>query len=96
MKAKQRVIAGQASLVMGNGQVELAVTELGGQMAPVTFYRDSARPVRPYFISPWQGEKVKIDEPVVRPLRGDFFCMPFGAPGICRGVRHVCHGEPAT
>ena len=96
MKAKRKVIAGQASRVMANGQVELAVTELGGQMAPVTFCRDSASPVQPYFISPWQGEKVKIDEPVVRPLRGDFFCMPFGAPGVCRGVRHVCHGEPAS
>jgi len=99
MKAERRIIAGQAAWVMANGQVELAVTELGGQMAPVTFCRDSARPIRPYFISPWQaekGKKLKIDEPVVRPLRGDFFCLPFGAPGVCRGVKHVCHGEPAT
>ena len=96
MKAKRIVIAGQPSWVLANRQVELAVTELGGHMAPVTFYRDSAGPVQPYFISPWQGENVKLDEPVLVPLRGDFFCMPFGAPCVWRGVRHVCHGEPAT
>ena len=96
MKAKRRVIAGQPSWVLANRQVELAVTELGGHMAPVTFHRDSASRVQPYYISPWQGEKVKLDEPVLAPLRGDFFCMPFGAPGVWRGVRHICHGEPAT
>jgi hypothetical protein len=96
MKAKRRIIAGQPSWVLANRQVELAVTELGGHMAPVTFHRDSPGPVQPYFISSWQGEKVKLDEPVLVPLRGDFFCMPFGAPGAWHGVRHVCHGEPAT
>jgi hypothetical protein len=96
MKAKRKVIAGQPSWVLANRQVELAVTELGGHMAPVTFHRDSPGPVQPYFISSWQGEKVKLDEPVLVPLRGDFFCLPFGAPDVWHGVRHVCHGEPAT
>ncbi|MGB2821834.1 MAG: hypothetical protein WBF17_12695, partial [Phycisphaerae bacterium] len=36
------------------------------------------------------------DEPVLVPLRGDFFCMPFGAPSTHRGESHVCHGETAT
>ena len=61
MKAKSRVIAGQPSWVLANGQVELAVTALGGHMAPVTFHRDSASRVQPYYISPRQGEKVKLD-----------------------------------
>ena len=96
MNAKRKVIAGQASYVMANDQIELAVTELGGHMAPVTFYRGSAATVQPYYISPWQTERLKIDDPVLVPLRGDFFCMPFGAPSTYRGVRHECHGEPAT
>ena len=88
MKAKRKVVASQPAWELANKQVELAVTELGGHMAPVTFYRKSAEPVQPYYISPWQGEKLKIDEPVLVPLRGDFFCMPFG--------RRACGGGCGT
>lgn len=96
MNVKQKVIAGQPSYVVSNGQVELAVTETGGHMAPVTFCRDTDRPVRPYYISPWQTEGLKVGDPVLAPLRGDFFCLPFGAPSAHRGVSHACHGETAT
>jgi hypothetical protein len=96
MKVKQKVIAGQPSWVVANEQVELAVTQRGGHMAPVTFCRDTAAPVRPYYVSPWQTEKPRIDDAVLVPLRGDFFCMPFGAPSTYRGTSHVCHGETAT
>ena len=48
-------------------------------MAPVTFFRDSAQPVRPYYVSPWQEEAPsKMPAPVLVSLRGDFFCLPFG------------------
>ena len=96
MKPATKSIANQPSWVIRSDQVELAVTKLGGHMAPVTFYRDSRSPIHPYYISPWQGEGLKIGEPVLVPLRGDFFCMPFGAPSAHQGRRHVCHGEPAT
>jgi len=95
MKAKSKVLAAQPSFVFANEQVEVAVTQLGGHMAPVTFCRDT-RPVRPYYVSPWQTEGLKIGDPVLVPLRGDFFCMPFGAPSSYRGKDHVCHGESAT
>ena len=80
MSAQLRVktIVSQPSWVIRTSDVELAVTQLGGHMAPVTFHRRSAAPVQPYYISPWQGERLKIDEPVLVPLRGDFFCLPFG------------------
>ena len=96
MKPKLRTVANQPSWVVASKQVELSVTQLGGHMAPVTFYRHTPRPVRPYYVSPWQTEGLKIDDPVLRPLRGDFFCMPFGAPSTFRGVSHACHGESAT
>ena len=95
MKAFVRTIADQPSWVVRSDQVELAVTRLGGHMAPVMFHRKSRKPVQPYYISPWQGEGLKIDEPVLVPLRGDFFCMPFGEGGEYRGVRHGAHGETA-
>lgn len=92
-----RTIHGQASAVVASAQVELAVTLLGGQMAPVTFFRDSAAPVRPYHITPWQDEPpTEMPAPVLKALRGDFFCLPFGGNAEeGAGEKHPPHGEIA-
>jgi len=96
MRPALKTVSSQPAWTVRNRNVELAVTRLGGQMAPVTFCRNTARPVRPYYVSPWQTERHPIDEPVVVPLRGDFFCMPFGEnTDPFRGEKHACHGEPA-
>jgi hypothetical protein len=95
MKARKRTIRGERSWVTENGQVELAVTVRGGHMAPVTFFRDSGAPVQPYYISPWQGTRVRTGVPVLDVLRGDFFCMPFGGGNAWRGENHPVHGESA-
>lgn len=97
MHPATKTVHSQPSWVLGNEQVELAVTHTGAHMAPVTFYRGTRKPVEPYYISPWQDEKLAIDVPVLTPLRGDFFCAPFGANAQpYRGERHACHGESAT
>ena len=96
MKPTVKSIAGQPSWILRSDEVALAVTQLGGHMAPVTFHRKSARPVQPYYVSPWQGEDLKTDVPVLVPLRGDFFCMPFGIGCTYQGERHVLHGKTAT
>ena len=86
---------GQQAWVVGNRTVEMAVTHLGGQMAPVTFSL-GLRPFQPYYVSPWQGEKLPMPCPCLAPLRGDFFCLPFGdnlSPH--RGECHPPHGETA-
>lgn len=87
----------QPCYVVGNKQVEVAVTENGGHMAPVTFYRDSDKPLKPYYVSPWQDEKPsEMPVPVLVPLRGDFFCMPFGGnSNEVSGEKHPPHGEIA-
>jgi hypothetical protein len=92
-----RTIHSQPCFVIGNKQTELAVTRLGGHMAPVTFFRDSDKPVQPYYISPWQDEKIKeFGAPVLVPLRGDFFCLPFGGnTDASNGEKHPPHGETA-
>ncbi|MFP4053613.1 MAG: hypothetical protein ACLFV7_07100, partial [Phycisphaerae bacterium] len=41
-------------------------------------------------------EKRTLDTEVLRPLRGDFFCMPFGGNNAWRGEDHPAHGEVAT
>jgi len=97
VKPTVKTIASQPSWVIRNKNVELAVTKLGGHMAPVTFCRNTRTPIRPYHISPWQTDGLKIDDPVLVPLRGDFFCAPFGANvQPYRGEQYFCHGEPAT
>ena len=77
--------------------VELALTEKGGHLGPVTFYRNSGQPVRPYYTSPWQDENAgEMPVPVLVPLRGDFFCMPFGGnQETVDGETHPPHGEVA-
>lgn len=89
-------VDGQVSYIFGDNQTEIALTKLGGHMAPVTFFKNSKSPITPYYISPWQNENLSIDEPVLRPLRGDFFCMPFGGNNKLPKEKHVAHGESAT
>lgn len=90
------VVEGQPSWILSSDCVELEVTETGGHMAPVTFARNTPRPVQPYYISPWQTEELTLDVPVLVPLRGDFFCMPFGANAEAyRQEQHPPHGEVA-
>ncbi len=97
---ENRSVHSQASWVFSTDEVEVAVTELGAHMAPVTFCRNGVRPIMPYYISPWQNEN-PADFPVglpgvLVPLRGDFFCLPFGGNGDpYRGERHPAHGETA-
>ena len=92
---KLKTIHSQPSFVIATKDVEIAITRLGAHMAPVTFFRGSAQPVQPYHISPWQDEKPsKMPAPVLVPLRGDFFCLPFGGNSdAVAGEKHPPHGE---
>lgn len=93
---ERKVIHSQPSVVLSSSEVSLAITERGGHMAPVTFFPKSDRPVQPYHISPWQDEKLTFDVPVLGPLRGDFFCLPFGGNSDeVNGEKHPPHGEVA-
>ncbi len=96
MKAEENIISGQSSWIVENGNVRLALTRKGGHMAPVFFYSDTKSPVQPYYINPWAEEKIKLPAPVLEPLRGDFFCMPFGAVNDYKNESHDVHGEPAA
>ena len=95
--AKMETVDSQPSWILESPQVRLAVTKLGAHMAPVTFLRDSGKPVQPYHVSPWQNEGLKdFPAPVLASLRGDWFCIPFGGNGAeFRGEKHPPHGEVA-
>ena len=96
MKPKTQSIVGKNAWVISTKNVELAITETGGHMAPVMFYTDSGKPIQPYYISPWQEEEIKTGLPVLDPLRGDLFCMPFGADNDYNKEKHTVHGEVAS
>jgi hypothetical protein len=90
----EKRIDSQRSWLLRSDCVELAVTRLGAHMAPVRFCLGGRGAVEPYYISPWQNGKPAGLVPVLAPLRGDFFCLPFGSNGEAyRGETHPFHGE---
>jgi hypothetical protein len=66
-------------------------------LGPVTFDRQG-RKIQPYSVAPWAEEPVDRSlPPIIRVLRGDFFCLPFGGNATpYRGERHPVHGETAN
>lgn len=93
---KLRTIKGAASWRFATKTVEAFVTRAGGHLAPVTFDTGAGK-IQPYAIAPWGTEVVaRGTSRVLRALRGDFFCMPFGENlKAWRGERHPPHGETA-
>jgi hypothetical protein len=97
MKPPLRTVLGQPSWQFRSRHVEANLTQLGGHLGPVTF-RLGRRKVTPYSVAPWAEESVAAETPaMLRVLRGDFFCAPFGGNATAwRGERHPPHGESAN
>lgn len=91
-------IRGQESFLLSTSTVELAITKLGGMLAPVTFFPGSTAPIQPYHIAPWAEETVAADTaPMLRALRGDWFCSAFGENREPHAGQHLPpHGETAN
>lgn len=96
MGYSEKTVYGKKSYVISNKNMELSITKQGGHMAPVIFYKDTGKPFAPYFISPWQTEAGEPQEPNLKPLRGDFFCMPCGLPKAFKDEGFMAHGETAS
>ncbi len=72
------------------------LTKLGGHLGPVEFRLGKRLTVSPYSIAPWATEELPAGTPaLLKALRGDFFCAPFGG-GEWRGEKHPPHGETAN
>src|SRR5882672_226789 len=95
-KATVRTIHGAPSWRIANDVVEAWITRDGGHLGPVTFNTPFGR-IQPYSVAPWLPRDAGRSSPrVLRNLRGDFFCLPFGVdakPG--RRESHPLHGETA-
>ena len=92
-----KTIFGQPSYILANRQVQAAVTQTAGHLAPISF-RIAGKTIAPFAIAPWWNEKVPAGMlPLIRVLRGDFFCLPFGGNATpYRGEQHPPHGETAN
>ncbi|MBO4620154.1 MAG: hypothetical protein J5654_08590 [Victivallales bacterium] len=78
--------------------VELFLTEQGGQHAPGNFRLANGACIQPYYLSPWQERKPDLSSiPLLQYLRGDFFCLPFGGNAeAVDGHQYQCHGETSA
>ena len=94
---RTRLVHGQPSWRLANDQVEAFVTQLGGHLGPVTFARRT-RKIQPFSVAPWAEGQIDPSLPaIIKALRGDFFCLPFGGNEMrYRGENHPVHGETAN
>lgn len=77
-------------------KVTFQMTTTGGQIAPVKFQL-GRQVIEPFHTAPWcDTPEAKDLIPLLRELRGDFFCAPFGAGPGWRGEEHPPHGETAN
>jgi hypothetical protein len=91
-----RVVDGQPSWRLASKEIEAFVTQTGGHLGPVTFHLRGKK-VQPYSVAPWAREKAPGLPPILKVLRGDFFCLPFGGNATpYRGEQHPVHGETAN
>lgn len=93
----KRIIHGQPSWRLASTDVEAFVTEMGGHLGPVTFDR-KGRKLQPYSVAPWAEEQTDPSlPPILKALRGDFFCLPFGGNATPFGrEKHPVHGETSN
>jgi hypothetical protein len=91
------MVCGQPSWRLASADIEAFVTEMGGHLGPVTFDRKGQK-LQPYSVAPWAEEPANSSlPPIIRALRGDFFCLPFGGNATpFRGKKHPVHGETAN
>jgi len=76
-------------------RVSLAVTATGGHLSDVAFDL-AGRRLAPMHTAPWFDEPMPPDAPpMLRVLRGDFFCAPFGASDVVPGGGPQ-HGDAAS
>jgi hypothetical protein len=58
----------------------LSLQRLGGMLGPLTFIVDGDRQVSPLYLAPWAAQESRPALPqVLRSLRGEWPCVPFGS-----------------
>lgn len=94
---QSQTIAGAEVMQISTPLVSTGVTTEGGHLWPAKF-RVGGRWIEPLSMAPWNSEKLeKSLPPILRILRGDFFCLPFGGNATALGnEKFPVHGETAN
>jgi len=71
-------VHGEPSVAIASQRVQAWITLRGAHIAPVTFH-DHDRTWQPYSLAPWRAGEIPGTEDLIDVLRGDFWCLPFGA-----------------
>ncbi len=70
------------TLLIKNSNVEVGILEECGHLYPVRFFFGKDV-IEPMHIAPWTNEDLDNSiPPILKYLRGDFFCAPFGASDV--------------
>jgi hypothetical protein len=72
------IVHGEPSVSIASDTVTAWMTLRGNHIAPVQF-RLATGDVEPYSLAPWQPGAFPGTDPLLDVLRGDFWCLPFGA-----------------
>ena len=90
-------IHGEPSWGVASDGIQAWVTRDGGMLGPVSF-GVGKKVIEPLSVPHFAGQPLEKGMPVlIRALRGDFFCLPFGGNGNpWRGETHPPHGETAN
>ena len=71
------------SLIWDRGRLD--VQALGAMLGPVEVILGDGRTIRPFAVSPWSDDATEDWEatqpPLIKRLRGEWICLPFGRPG---------------
>jgi hypothetical protein len=91
-----KAICGQPCYAVASDKVQAFVTVQGGHMTAE--FEGKGQPLAPFFTAPWWREPwVEDTDWIMRLLRGDFFCLPFGSNvEPVDGRKYLLHGRTAN
>ena len=75
------------------------VQRLGGMLGPVWFTLPDGRKIQPFAIAPWADDETPEHAAlpgIMRRLRGEWPCVPFGAPSAPGGLPESWRGAPVN
>jgi len=83
------------TLLLKNSKVEVGILEECGHLFPVRFFLEN-KVIEPMHIAPWTNEELDSSiQPMLKFLRGDFFCAPFGESDLLEDETRA-HGASAN
>lgn len=88
--SSRETVHGAPSVRIASDHVTAWVALDGAHLAPVEFRSDGQR-AQPYALAPWLPDDADNVPRLLDTMRGDFFCLPFGAQ-----PDGPLHGEPAN